>query len=217
MSDTPETQNIPMLSITSEPLPMPPEMFTLIGEIVVLWSRVETSIDQDISWMTQWPVVANLIDPIAGRPRAFKKRLELWRRATRALFPKIAVYQSYADEFKRAAGIVSKVRNHVIHGTWSLQPDEHGNFTVFSIRPKANAAPAAIDFEQLEIGIGFLQALVNDIRNLDNYITSFIASKALHMGKGLLKADREPSPERHTRRSPPKRSKRQRPPHSSRR
>jgi hypothetical protein len=209
MSDNPKQHGIPMLGITSEPLPMPEEMFTIIGEVVVLWSRVEAHIDQDITWMAQWPIVQALF---TERPRGFAQKLDLWRKATRALYPTINVYQSYADEFKRAAKIVAKVRNHVIHGSWSLEPNDDGSFVVYNI--KSHVLTAQI--EPLEVSLGFLRCLINDVRNLDNYITGFVVSKMLHVHQGLLKADYGPSPE-HQQSQPslPKPSKPKRPRRSS--
>src|SRR5207248_1539974 len=110
MSDTPEETGIPMLGITSDPLPMPPEMFTVLGEIVILWSRIETSIDTDLGTMKQWPVVKQMVP---NRLRAFSKKLEFWRRAVRTLYPKVAVYQAHAAEFERVASMIAPLRNHL--------------------------------------------------------------------------------------------------------
>ena len=176
-----------MLGITSDPLPMPLEMFTVIGEIVILWSRIETSIDTDLETMKQWPVVAQMVP---NGVRGFSKKLEHWRRAVKTLYPKVEVYQGHAAEFERAAKMVAKLRNHLIHGTWSMEATECGGFVVTNVRRDKGGDK----FEQFEITMEVLLALLDDMRSLDNYIVGFIGSRMLHAHLGLLKADHEPSP-----------------------
>lgn len=59
-----------MFTLTSNPLPMPPEMFSMLGEIIILWCRVEASIQMDTSTMMQWPIVRGLA---SEAPYSFKK------------------------------------------------------------------------------------------------------------------------------------------------
>ena len=188
MTEPLESVAIPMLEIVSDPLPMPSEMFTMLGEIVVLWSRIEASIDSDIQTMMYWPVVRQLVQRLwpKGRPTAFSKKLMLWRRCIATLYPKVEVYQAQASEFKRVATITAKLRNHIIHGSWSLQPTENGGFDVWSIRPIFQTANA----DRIEVTSELLAALLNDMRTLDNYIVSFVSSRMWHQHIGLLKVDR---------------------------
>jgi hypothetical protein len=161
MTDTPENTRLPLFNITSNALPMPPEMFAILGELVVLWSRIEASIDQDTTDTMRRPIVR---EGVKERPRGFGKRLALWRRSVRRLYPKVPVYQDQATEFKRVAGIVSRFRNHVIHGSWRLQPTENGEFIVTSIKHDMEGA----DFHKFEVTLEFLRALLDDMRKLDN-------------------------------------------------
>jgi hypothetical protein len=197
MTKTPKLVQPPMMGIKSDALPMPPEMFTVIGEIVVLWSRVETALESDTSIMMQYPVVRRLA---SEAPRGFKKKLELWRRAVRALYPSVTMYQEHASAFVEAARKVSKLRNHLIHGMWSLQPAETGGYPVTLMR----ALDRVEQMDTIEFSMGLVTALLEDIRTLDNHIATFIVSKMWHAHLGLLRADASPSPAPPT---PPKPSK----------
>jgi hypothetical protein len=191
-------------------MPMPPEMFTVLGEIVVLWSRIETSLDNDIGIMMQGPIVC---EGVKEHPRAFGKKLSLWRRSVRRLYPKIDYYQDQANEFERVARIVARYRNHVIHGSWSLQPKEDGAFTVTRYEHRVGGTIDGIN--KLEVDLGFLKALLDDMRKLDNQIMSLVVTKLMHAHLGLLKAERRPSPQHPNLPSSPKRAKRRRPLRSS--
>jgi len=186
MTESSAAQALPFLGVTSDPLPMPPEMFAALGEIIVLWSRIESSIDADISTMMQFPVVRKLAKKA---PRTFTQKLDLWRRCVRTLYPKIDAYQSYADSFDEAARKVAKVRNHVIHGSWGLQADESGGFMVTNIVALQHVERSDV----IVVSIGFLHVLLNDMRTLDNHIISFICSKMWHAHQGWLKLDGLPT------------------------
>ena len=214
MAEPLEPVGIPMFGLTSDPMPIPPEMLTMLGEIVVLWSRIESSIDQDTTDMMHWPIVAELVKKFRSdgkRPTAFSKKLVLWRRCVRTLYPKIGAYQGTASEFECAAKLVSALRNHIIHGSWSLKPTENGGFDVWSMRPIMHTA----HMQKIEVTPKLLTALLNDMRNLDNFIISFIASKMFHAHIGLLKVDHGSSPEDQDHPNPPNDSGQQTPPESS--
>lgn len=182
----PAEVGVPFLGLTSDPLPMPPEMFTMIGEIVVLWSRIESSIDSDISSMMQFAVVQKLAKKA---PRTFTQRIELWRRSVRTLYPKIEAYQRNADAFETAVRQVAKLRNHLIHGSWALQPDDDDSFLVLNMVALRTVEQSDV----IQVSIPFLQALLDDMRKLDNHIMSFICSKMWHAHQGWLKTDSEPA------------------------
>jgi hypothetical protein len=204
MPKTPKLVDPPMLGINSAPLPMPPEMFTIIGEIVVLWSRVETSIEADTSIMMQYPNIRRLA---TTAPHGFAKKLELWRRCVRTLYPTVTLYQNHASAFAAAAKKVAKVRNHLIHGSWDLNPKEDGSFRVQSMR----ALYRIERLQELSFSVEFVTALLDDIRTLDSLITGFIATKMWHAHLGLLQTHREPSPNEQAaqaRRSPAKQKQR---------
>lgn len=188
---------------------MPPEMFTIIGEIVGLWSRVETSIETDTSIMMQYPNIRQLAT-IA--PHGFIKKLELWRRCVRTLYPTVALYQNHASAFAAAAKKVAKVRNHLIHGSWDLNPKEDGSFRVQSMR----ALYRVERLQELSFSVEFVTALLEDIRTLDSLITGFIATKMWHAHLGLLQTHREPSPNDPAPQAPPNPAKRKHRTQSSR-
>ena len=71
-----------MVGVRSSPLPMSPDLFALLGQVVVQWSRVETNIVYDTSVMMRYPIVQKLT---SEAPCAFNKKLELWRRSVRTV------------------------------------------------------------------------------------------------------------------------------------
>lgn len=168
---------------------MHPAMFATIGEIVVFWSRIENSLDSDIRAMFQYRIVQSLAD---NMPHAFKKKLKLWRRCVRKLYPRIATYQAYADSFADAARKVSNIRNHIIHGTWNLEPDETGAYSVTNWKPVADGIEEG---ETFLVSQTLLNNLLTDVQKLDARITGFIASRMVHAQQGLLRADPAPPPE----------------------
>jgi hypothetical protein len=184
MSDTPEPK-VPIYGVTSEPLPMQPEMFEALGQIVVLWSRIENAVVQDLHDMRKWPIAEDIAEEI---PRTFDKKLELWRKSVRALYPKVVAYQGLANQFSSGAKDVAGIRNHLIHGTWALEADENEEFKVTNIR----RVKGDDRIETLWVGTEKVQALLNDVLKLDSWIMGFIVTKMLHAHAGLLQVDREP-------------------------
>lgn len=91
---------LPMLQVASDPLPMKPQMFTTLGEAIIHWSRVETTLDDEIADMRKWGIVKRLAKVV---PHTFGKKVELFRRSVRTLYPTIEAYQKYADAFVEAA------------------------------------------------------------------------------------------------------------------
>lgn len=167
---------------------MQPQMFTTLGEVVIHWSRIESGIDQEISTMRQYPIVRKLAGVV---PHTFGKKLELWRRSVRTLYPTIEAYQSYADAFDEAAKKVAKFRNHLIHGTWTLSENDEGEFLVTNYRSVRGVAR----HDTLWVGQEVLDNLLHDVRNLSAWITGFTVTKMLHAHEGLLRAQPASSPD----------------------
>ncbi|HUE80017.1 MAG TPA: hypothetical protein VMN38_10350 [Sphingomicrobium sp.] len=177
-----------MFTVTSNPLPMQPQMFTTLGEIVVHWSRIESALDQEISTMRRYALVRKLADVV---PHTFSKKLELWRRSVRALYPSINTYQQYADAFVEAVKKVAKFRNHLIHGTWSLNENEKGEFLVMNYR----SVRGEERHDTLWVGQEVLDNLLADVQNLSAVITGFVVTKMIHAHEGLLRAQSASSPD----------------------
>jgi hypothetical protein len=177
-----------MMTVNSEPLPMQPEMFTTLGEILIFWSRIEGTIDQNIVTMRQWPIVKKLASVL---PHTFSKKLELWRRSVRTLYSGIIEYQEYADEFVEGAKTVSKVRNHIIHGTWSLDVNERDEFLVMNYR----TVKGVERYETMWVGQRLLNDLLDDVKMLDSRIMGFVVTEIWHAHAGLLKTVPSSSPD----------------------
>ena len=167
---------------------MQPEMFSALGEAVIFWSRIESTIEQDLITMRQYPIARNLAKVV---PHTFAKRLELWRRSVRALYSSIETYQKYADAFEVGVKKVAKIRNHMIHGTWSLEANEKGEFLVSNYR----SVRGQERHDTLWVGQKNLDDLLTDVRNLDAWIVGFTVSKMLHAHHGLLRLGPSPSPD----------------------
>lgn len=178
----------PMFALKSEPLPMGTDLLAAIGELVVIWSRIETGLSMDISSMMQYPNIAALA---TEPPRSFKTKLTLWRRCVRVLYQDIEKYQALANRIQTDLKAAAKVRNHIIHGSWSLMPNDDGSFTTTNItmlRHAEKIARADVDLERI-------QGLLTEIYRLDGLIHGFIASKIWHAHLGLLKISHGKSPD----------------------
>ena len=173
-----------MFHVTSEPLPMDSQLFRTIGEIVVIWSRIENGIAQDTQDMMKYPVARKLSETI---PHAFNKRLELWRRCVRTLYRSIDTYQSYADGFADAVRKIARMRNHIIHGTWAIEPNEQGEHMVMNYRPNIDKT------DSLWVSQKVLDDLLADVQMLDSVIMGFITTKMIHGHDGLLQLTPAPS------------------------
>ena len=197
-----------MFTVASDELPMQPEMFATIGEIVVHWSRVENALDDEITAMRRYPIVNRLAD---APPHTFGKKLELWRRSVRTLYPKITEYQSYADGFNEAVKKVVKVRNHIIHGQWSLSENDDGEFLVMNYRTVKGIERT----DTLWVGQKVLNDLLSDVEMLAGSIMGFTITKMVHAHEGLLQADPQPSSDHPAHPTPASPDTQQEPPLSS--
>ena len=184
---------------------MQPEMFTTLGEIVIHWSRVESSIDQEIFTMRhQWEIVRKLTDVL---PHAFSPKLKLWRDSVRTLYPTIEDYQLFADAFVERVKNAARIRNHLIHGMWSLPENEVGEFHIVSYHKGRVAA--------LWVGQPLLDDLLEEVKNLVGLILGFTITKMMHAHTGQLAARPSSTPDHHTHPSPATPEKPQEPPSSS--
>lgn len=198
-----------MLTIASDPLPMQPEMFRTIGEIVVHWSRVENALESEITAMRRYPIVKKLAETM---PHTFGKKFELWRRSVRTLYPKITEYQSFADGISDAVKIVVKFRNHIIHGQWTSNENEKGEFLVMNHR----IVRGAERMDTLWVGQTVLDNLLCDVQTIAGGIAGFTISKMVHAHEGLLEAAPSPSIDHPGRPTPAIPEKQQEPPPTSR-
>ena len=136
--------------------------------------------------MRQWPIVRGLSKTV---PHTFSERLALWRRSVRTLYPEVELYQQQADAFVDGVGKVAKVRNHLIHGTWSLGENENGEFLVVNYR-----SVRGVDrIDSLWVGKEILDNLLADVRMLSGVIVGFTVTKMIHAHNGLLRATPAPS------------------------
>lgn len=208
MSDTPQKPTLPMFTITSDPLPMQPEMFTALGEAVIHWSRIESTLDDEIEEMRKWGIVRKLAKHV---PHTFSKKLELWRRSVRTLYRSIDEYQSYADEVELQIKKVAKIRNHLIHGLWTLAENENGEFLVSNYRSVGGIER----HDTLWVGQKELDDLLHDVKVLSGALMGFKVTKMIHGGQGLLRATPPPSPDHQARSIPATDETPQPPPQSS--
>jgi hypothetical protein len=195
MKEPPEIPGLAMFQITSDPLPMNPQMFTTLGEAIIHWSRIESTLDDEISDMRKWGIVRKLAKVV---PHSFSKKLELWRRSVRALYPTIEAYQQYADAFVEGAKKVAQIRNHFIHGTWTLSENEKGEYLVSNYR----SVRGEERHDTFWVGQNDLDALLSDVKMLSSVIIGFKVSKMIHAHGGLLRATPSPSPDHQAHSSP---------------
>jgi hypothetical protein len=164
---------------------MTERLYSLLGGVVIQWSRVEGAILQDTSTMFQYPIVQALA---SEPPRSFKKKLELWRRATRTLY-NADPYQQLARAICSRAKAASKLRNHLIHGSWALE-DSDGAFTVSNIK----ALRYVETWESIPVSEALIEALRDEVRAIHDLLMSLIVSKMLHADSGRLQATPAPPP-----------------------
>lgn len=167
---------------------MSAELFAAIGNLVVVWSRIETGLSMDISSMMQYPNIAALA---SEPPRSFKTKLALWRRCVRTLYGQIPKYQTLASHIQTSLKTAARARNHIIHGSWNLEPKEDGSFTVTNM----HMLRFAEKMDRAQVDLARVSGLLREIERLDGIIHGFIASKMWHAHLGLLKLERAQSPD----------------------
>lgn len=186
-----------MLRVRGKPVPIPDEFAITIARIVIEWSRFEQGLASDTSTMMHYPIVQALAHEA---PRSFSKKVELWRRAVAKLYSSIPEYQAVASDIAKRAKEVAKFRNHLVHGTWDLSgPNAEGGWRVSNVR----ALVVIEKMDQMIVTQALLDQLHQEIQDLSDDIFGFITTKMLHQHKGLLKAERVPSPEHPARPNPP--------------
>ena len=122
----PTTPALPMWGLIGQPVKLPPEFAMALA--TSSWSGIalEDAIATDLDWMMQFPNAAALSKE---HPRAFGKKLELWRRALDTIFALVPQYRDVAADVVRRAKEVARVRNVLVHGLWPLgDPSDEGRF-----------------------------------------------------------------------------------------
>lgn len=185
MSDnTASTENsqIPVWTLRGKPVPIPEGFEKSIASIVVEWSRFEMGIVADTSSMMQFRIVQELA---TEAPRAFTKKIALWKKAVDTLFRDVPIYRNMAAQIKTKGVAVSKMRNHIIHGTWNIVgPDENGAWSVSNLR-----ALQFVEYhETVKVDQAKLDYVLAEITDLSNAIYSFQVTKMLHRHLGMMKA-----------------------------
>ena len=192
----------PMFRMHGEPLKLPPDFAAALAHVVVEWSRLEDAIESDLNWMMQFQVVADLApEP----PRAFNKKLELWRRAVNVLFAKIPQYRELAASVVARAKAAARVRNLLVHGTWPLDnPMPHGRFRVLNMTPVGGSR---YRMDHVEANATDLEGLTADILDLAGLVMGLTMSRMLHAHHGLLTGWPARVSEDQVRQSPPTETK----------
>jgi hypothetical protein len=119
---------LPWYTLKEHRIAVQPSLAQAIGEIVAHWGSFENDVTHDIGSMMRFPIVRRLS---SHHPRAFKKRIELWRRCVDALFPSVTVYRDYAERICSDAKQLSIVRNKLLHGIWTRDKEKDDRWIVF--------------------------------------------------------------------------------------
>lgn len=164
---------------------MSERLFTLLGEVVIQWSRVEMALLQDTSTMFRYQIVQALA---SEPPRSFKKKLELWRRATRTLY-NADPYQQLAAAIYTRAKAASKLRNHLVHGSWALEERE-GSFMVSSVKALRHVET----WDSILVSEALVEDLLEEVKHINDLLMSLIVSKMVHGSSGQLRPTPAPSP-----------------------
>ena len=175
----------PMFGLKGQPIPLTPEFAHPIAGIVVEWSRVELAIENDLDALRLHPVAAKLASVV---PRAFGKRLELWRRSVRALAPTIEAYQLAAGAIEKEANRIRMIRNLLVHGLWNPDGPLDGAWQVESWQRDG----ATVQIRRLRLSAPELEGLLADIMALADGIVAFMISRAFHAREGHVQLSRGP-------------------------
>jgi len=176
-----------MITLTGPAIPVEPRFAAALASIVIEWSRVETSLVTDLEGLRQFPGVSDLSPEM---PRSFDRRLKLWRKSVRHLFPTIESYQLVADNIRDRACDLAPKRNHLIHGLWDIEGVAQSG--VWTVRSHKAAKGGGYHLLRSEVDADSLEGTAQAIVKLSGDILGFLASRMLHAHKGLLKAQRGP-------------------------
>jgi hypothetical protein len=187
-----------MWTLRADPYGLPAPFALALAQVIVEWSRLETAISADLDELMKFTVVASLA-PEA--PRAFNKKCELWKRAIDRLFGPVREYRAVAAAATRRAKQLAKVRNHIIHGRWTLNKEDPSP-KVFEVknprwtRDGYNETKMAVTQEVLEE----MNAQIMEVTGL---IYGLIMSRMIHARQGWLTPVPAPSGEDRDRQTPP--------------
>jgi hypothetical protein len=173
---------LPVFNIHINPVVIPAPFANALAHIVVEWSRLEDALWTDLEWMMRFPNVARLTkEP----PRAFNRKLELWKRAVDELFRTVASYRERAALVVSRATEAAKLRNHLVHGTWPIDnPTAEGSFLVLNFRGSGDKLQVA----SLTINQQGLDQLAKEILDVAGLISGLTMTRMLLLHEGLLKA-----------------------------
>jgi hypothetical protein len=189
---------LPMFKLNGEPLKLPPEFAIALAHVVVEWSRLEDAIASDLNWMSQFQVVADLAKE---HPRAFKRILELWRRAVDTLFEKVPDYRDLVAAIVPRVQEVVKVRNILIHGAWPLDnPTPEGRFRVINMRAVGGGK---IMVDTVEVDETYLLEMTEEILELAGLVIGLTMTRMLHGHYGLLRGTPPRAPDQQAGPKPP--------------
>lgn len=189
-------KSIPWFPLIGNDHPIAPDLASAIAGVVIEWSAFEGALRADLGELMQFAIVRGLADQY---PRAFKKRIELWKRSVHTLFPNVPCYLEVADEICSKGKIVAHHRNRLIHGHW-LPPEGDGSeYRVMLVE----GLDRIYRLDQLTADVGYVSAIRKDIKTLSDALVSFTTTRMLHGRLGLLRARPAPAPEHPAQNCPP--------------
>lgn len=98
-----------------------PDILLQVGRIVSYWGRIEHTLDSDIRAMWRAPACVSLREPM---PNAFGRRLKLWNKLCRVVWPAGSARLAEADAVSVQLKRLAPIRQKIVHGYWSVPVHE---------------------------------------------------------------------------------------------
>ena len=178
---------IPWIPMECVENPISPELAMAIAGVVVEWSAFESMIVTDTSNLMLYSIVRKLAD---SRPRSFKQKIELWKRAVHALYPTVRCYLEAADEICSKGKAISHYRHLLIHGHWLPPQGDGSQYEVLMVE----GLDTVEKLSHVTATVSHVINVRNDIKTVSDALFGFMCNRMWHAGLGLLTGVPVPKP-----------------------
>jgi hypothetical protein len=163
----------PWLPFKSDRQPIPDDLARELGALVIEWSGFESALLADIRVLAKSPVVKKLF---SDEPRSFKKRIELWKDAIRALYPNDAGYIEVANIICSGSKDVARYRHVLVHNRW-LEPEKAGEPYRLLLDKPLEKHPAG---HALPVPVEMVRAIHQRLRQSQDLLWGFTLNRMIH-------------------------------------
>jgi hypothetical protein len=141
-----------------------PDILLQVGRIVSYWGRIDHTLDSNIRAMWHAPACASLRQPM---PNAFGRRLQLWDKLCRLVWPTRSARLIEADAISAQLKRLAPIRQKIVHGYWSASVHTPRSVTISYRRERSGQ----LFYEEISINDDDLKVIADELKNSYLYLT----------------------------------------------